>query len=53
MLTIYLVTATCGLAAVLLTHVSITQAAAVLGIVLCMLSLIVILESTGWQKDGR
>ncbi|MFK8110630.1 MAG: MraY family glycosyltransferase [Rubripirellula sp.] len=50
-LTIYLVTATCGLAAVLLTQVSIGQAAMVLGIVLCMLLLIVILESTGWRKD--
>jgi UDP-GlcNAc:undecaprenyl-phosphate GlcNAc-1-phosphate transferase len=51
-LTIYLVTATCGLAAILLTHVSIYQAAMVLGIVACMLLLIVILESTGWRKDG-
>ncbi|NNE01506.1 MAG: undecaprenyl/decaprenyl-phosphate alpha-N-acetylglucosaminyl 1-phosphate transferase [Pirellulaceae bacterium] len=50
-LTIYLVTATCGLAAVLLTHVSLLQASAVIGIVLCMLMLTVILESTGWQKD--
>ena len=50
-LTIYLVTATCGLAAILLTHVSIAQAAMVLGIVACMLLLIVILESTGWRKD--
>lgn len=52
-LTIYLVTATCGLAAVLLTHVSVLQAATVLGIVLCMLLLVVILESTGWQKDDE
>ncbi len=51
-LTIYLVTATCGLAAILLTHVSIAQAAMVLGIVACMLLLVVILESTGWRKDG-
>ncbi len=50
-LTIYLVTATCGLAAVLLTHVSIVQAIAVLAIVACMLLLIVILESTGWRKN--
>jgi UDP-GlcNAc:undecaprenyl-phosphate GlcNAc-1-phosphate transferase len=50
-LTIYLVTATCGLAAILLTHVSIGQAVMVLGIVVCMLLLIVILESTGWRKD--
>lgn len=52
-LTIYLVTATCGLAAILLTHVSIAQAVMVLGIVLCMLLLIVILESTGWQRDEK
>lgn len=52
-LTIYLVTATCGLAAVLLTHVSVLQAATVLGIVLCMLLLVVILESTGWRKDDE
>lgn len=50
-MTIYLVTATCGLAAILLTHVSIYQAAMVLGIVACMLLLVVILESTGWRKD--
>jgi UDP-GlcNAc:undecaprenyl-phosphate/decaprenyl-phosphate GlcNAc-1-phosphate transferase len=50
-LTIHLVTATCGLAAVLLTQVTIAQASMVLGIVLCMLLLIVILESTGWRKD--
>ena len=50
-LTIYLVTVTCGLAAILLTHVSLIQAAMVLGIVLCMLFLIVILESTGWRKS--
>jgi UDP-GlcNAc:undecaprenyl-phosphate GlcNAc-1-phosphate transferase len=51
-MTIYLVTATCGLAAILLTHVAIAQAAMVLGIVACMLLLVVILESTGWRKDG-
>ena len=39
------------LAAILLTHVTVAQAAMVLGIVLCMLLLIVILESTGWRKD--
>jgi UDP-GlcNAc:undecaprenyl-phosphate GlcNAc-1-phosphate transferase len=50
-LTIYLVTITCGLAAILMTHVSLFQAAMVLGIVVCMLLLIVILESTGWRKD--
>ena len=49
-LTIYLLTATCGLAALLLTHVSLLQAGAVLGIVACMLMLVVILESTGWRK---
>jgi UDP-GlcNAc:undecaprenyl-phosphate GlcNAc-1-phosphate transferase len=52
-LTIYLVTATCGLAAVLLTQVSLGQAVMVLGIVACMLLLIVILESTGWRKDDE
>lgn len=52
-LTIHLVTATCGLAALLLTHVSLVQAAAVLGIVVCMLLLIVILESTAWRKSGE
>ena len=50
-LTIYLVTATCGLAAILLTRVSIAHATMVIGIVLCMLSLVIILESTGWRKD--
>lgn len=50
-LTIYLVCATCGLAAVLLTHVTALQAVTVLGIVLCMLLLAVILESTGWRND--
>ncbi len=50
-LTIYLVTATCGLASLLLVHVSLLQAVAVLGIVGCMLLLVVILESTGWQKQ--
>ena len=52
-LTIYLVTATCGLAAVLLTHVSILNAAMVLGIVLCMLLLVIILESTAWRKNEK
>ncbi|WP_246146146.1 MraY family glycosyltransferase [Rubripirellula lacrimiformis] len=50
-LTIYLVTATCGLAAIVLTQVPVTQAVMVLGIVVCMLLLVVILESTGWRKD--
>ncbi len=52
-LTIYLVTATCGLAAILLTQVSVYSAIMVIGIVLCMLLLIVILESTGWRKDNE
>ncbi len=52
-LTIYLVTATCGLAAILLTQVSMLSAFMVLGIVLCMLLLVVILESTGWRKNGK
>src|SRR5690606_5111667 len=52
-LTIYLVAATCGLAAVLLTRVQIDSAALVIGIVLCMLALSVILESTGWPKEDR
>ncbi len=51
-LTIHLVTATCGLATLLLVHVSVLQAVAVLGIVGCMLLLVVILESTGWQKQS-
>ena len=50
-LTIYLVTATCGLAAVLLTQVSILNAVMVLGIVVCMLLLVIILESTAWRKN--
>ncbi|MEM6470696.1 MAG: MraY family glycosyltransferase [Planctomycetota bacterium] len=50
-LTIHLVTATCGLAAVLLVHVTVLQAIIVLAIVGCMLLLVVILESTGWQKQ--
>jgi len=52
-LTIYLVTATCGLAAALLTHVSLVQAIAVLGIVVCMLMLVVILESAQWRGGGK
>ncbi|MCO8120496.1 undecaprenyl/decaprenyl-phosphate alpha-N-acetylglucosaminyl 1-phosphate transferase [Stieleria sp. TO1_6] len=51
-LTIYLVTATCGLATLLLVHVTMLQAIAVMGIVACMLLLVVILESTGWQKQN-
>ncbi|MEM9586434.1 MAG: MraY family glycosyltransferase [Planctomycetota bacterium] len=52
-LTIHLVTATCGLAAILLTHVTVLQAVTVLGIVACMLLLVVILESTGWRKSDE
>nr|WP_286177494.1 MraY family glycosyltransferase [Rhodopirellula sp. JC639] len=52
-MTIHLVTATCGLAALLLVHVTVLQAVAVLGIVACMLLLVVILESTGWQKQSN
>jgi UDP-GlcNAc:undecaprenyl-phosphate GlcNAc-1-phosphate transferase len=52
-LTIYLVAATCGLASILLTRVQVDSAIMVLGIVFCMLSLIVILESTGWPKENQ
>jgi UDP-GlcNAc:undecaprenyl-phosphate GlcNAc-1-phosphate transferase len=48
--TIWLVTATCGLAAVLITRVTLESAFMVFGIVICMLLLIVILESTRWRK---
>ncbi|MFG0286620.1 MAG: MraY family glycosyltransferase [Rhodopirellula sp. JB044] len=44
--TIHLITATCGLSAILLTHVTLLQAITVLGIVGCMLTLVAILEST-------
>ena len=47
--TIHLITAACGLSAVLIAHVSLLQAAAVLGIVGCMLLLLVLLESPRWQ----
>jgi UDP-GlcNAc:undecaprenyl-phosphate GlcNAc-1-phosphate transferase len=50
-LTIYLVAATCGLAALLLTQVSSLGACLVVGIVLCMLTLIAILESRGWPDE--
>ena len=49
--TIYLLTATCGLAAILLVNVSVYQSWMVVGIVVCMLLLIIILESTAWQQD--
>lgn len=48
--TVHLITATCGLSALLLTHVSVLQAITVLGIVLCMLLLVAILESTHWRE---
>ncbi len=48
--TIWLVTATCGLAAILITQVSLLAAVMVLGIVLCMVLLIIILELTQWPK---
>lgn len=50
-LTIYLVSITCGIAAILLTRVPIGSAALVIGIVGCMMLLIVILESTAWPKE--
>ena len=50
-LTIYLVTLTCGLAALLLGRVDVMAAGLVLGIVVCMLGLTIILESTGWRRD--
>ncbi len=46
--TIHLVTATCGLAAMLLIGVTVGQACLVIGIVACMLLLVIILESTQW-----
>lgn len=51
--TIHLVTATCGLAAMLLTGVTVVQACMVLGIVGCMLLLVIILESTQWQNGKQ
>lgn len=51
-LTIYLVTLVCGLAGVLIGRVDLWSAFLVVGIVLCMLGLIGILESTGWRRDG-
>jgi UDP-GlcNAc:undecaprenyl-phosphate/decaprenyl-phosphate GlcNAc-1-phosphate transferase len=50
--TIYLVTATCGLSALILTRVNIFEAALVLCVVGCVLCLVIILESTGWWR-GR
>ncbi len=51
--TIWLVTMTCGLAAVLITRVTLGSAVMVLGIVLCMLLLVIILESTRWRKTDQ
>ena len=50
-LTIYLVTLTCGFAALLLGRVDVLAAGLVVGIVVCMLGLTIILESTGWRRD--
>lgn len=52
-LTIYLVTFVCGLAALILGRVDAWSAGLVIGIVLCMLALINILERTGWQRRGK
>lgn len=49
--TIHLITATCGLSAVLMTHVDTVQAIMVLGIVGCMLTLVAILESTRSRRS--
>ncbi len=49
--TIHLITATCGLSAVLMTHVDTVQAIMVLGIVACMLTLVAILESTRSRRQ--
>lgn len=51
--TIYLLSATCGLASVLLVGVSIHQSLMVVGIVVCMLLLIIILESARWTSDDE
>ncbi|EKK02506.1 glycosyl transferase family 4 [Rhodopirellula baltica SH28] len=51
--TIHLITATCGLSALLLTHVGVWQAIAVLGIVMCLLTLVGILESTQWRRPDK
>lgn len=51
-LTIYLLTGTCALAALLLGRVDSWAALLVLGIVGCMLALTIILESTGWRRDA-
>ncbi|WDQ18812.1 MraY family glycosyltransferase [Rhodopirellula sp. P2] len=51
--TIHLITATCGLSALLLAHVGAWQAIAVLGIVMCLLTLVGILESTQWRRPDK
>lgn len=51
--TIYLLSATCGLASIILVGVSIYQSLMVVGVVVCMLLLIIILESTSWKTDGE
>jgi UDP-GlcNAc:undecaprenyl-phosphate GlcNAc-1-phosphate transferase len=51
-LTIYLLTLVCGLAALILGRVDIWAAGLVLGIVLCMLALVNLLERTGWNRHG-
>ncbi len=49
-LTLYLTTATCGLAALLLHRVDLTGAVIVVGVVVCSLSVINILETTARRK---
>jgi len=51
--TVHLITATCGLAALLLTHVSVLQAFTVLGIVACMLALVAILETASRRRTRQ
>jgi UDP-GlcNAc:undecaprenyl-phosphate/decaprenyl-phosphate GlcNAc-1-phosphate transferase len=51
-LTIYVVTTTCGLAALVLTQVGTLGAVLTVGIVLCMMGIVAILESTGWKKGA-
>lgn len=51
--TIYLVTATCGLAALILTRVNMFEAILVLAMIGCLLALVVILESTGWWRGRK
>jgi UDP-GlcNAc:undecaprenyl-phosphate GlcNAc-1-phosphate transferase len=50
-MTIFLLTLTCGLAALLLGRVDSWGAGLLFGIVVCTLGLIFILESTGWSRD--